>query len=135
MGRPRIFLADDHPDFLAIVGRLIETEFEVIQTFRDGQAIVDAAQALDADLLVVDISMPRLSGIDAVKRLRAAGCRAKVVFLTIHKDEDYVRSALATGALGYVFKDRLATDLVPALREALAEHRFVSCSTANDYAL
>jgi CheY-like chemotaxis protein len=64
LGRPRIFLADDHPDFLTIVGRLIETEFEVIQTFRDGQAIVDAVDALDADLLVVDISMPRLSGLD-----------------------------------------------------------------------
>lgn len=132
MGRPRIFLADDHPEFLATVGRLIESEFDVIRTFSDGQAIVDAADALDSDLLVVDISMPRLSGIDAVKRLRAAGCRAKVVFLTIHKDADYVRSALATGALGYVFKDRLATDLVPALHEALAEHQFVSPYATNE---
>jgi DNA-binding NarL/FixJ family response regulator len=128
--RARIFLADDHADFLAIVGRLIETEFDVIQTFKDGQAIVDAADTLDSDLLVMDISMPGLNGIEAAWQLRTAGCQARVVFLTVHKDQDYVRSALATGALGYVFKDRLALDLVPALREALAGRRFVSDSLA-----
>jgi DNA-binding NarL/FixJ family response regulator len=126
--RPRIFLADDHADFLAVVARLIEDEFDVIRTFQDGQAIVDAKDALDSDLLVMDISMPRLNGIEAARQLRAAGCRAKVVFLTVHKDQDYVRSAFATGAMGYVVKDRLAMDLVPALREALADHRFVSDS-------
>jgi DNA-binding NarL/FixJ family response regulator len=126
--RPRVFLADDHADFLAIVSRLLESEFDLIDTFQDGSAVVEAADALDSDLLVMDISMPGLNGIDAAQRLRAAGCRAKVVFLTVHKDPDYVRSALAAGALGYVFKDRLASDLVPALREALADHQFVSGS-------
>jgi DNA-binding NarL/FixJ family response regulator len=128
--RPRIFLADDHADFLAMVARLIESEFEVIQTFQDGQAIVDAADAINADLVVMDISMPRLNGIEAARQLKAAGCQAKVVFLTVHKDQDYVRTALATGALGYVVKDCLASDLVPALYEALADHRFVSTSVA-----
>ena len=130
MGRPRIFLADDHIDFLAMVSRLIESEFEVIQTFQDGQAIVDAAHALNTDLVVMDISMPRLNGIEAARQLKAAGCKAKVVFLTVHKDQDYVHTALAAGALGYVVKDRLASDLVPALHEALADHCFISSSVA-----
>ena len=130
MERPRIFLADDHADFLAMVQRLIESEFEIVQTFQDGQAIVDAADALNADLVVMDISMPRLSGIEAARQLKAAGCKAKVVFLTVHKDQDYMRSALSTGALGYVVKDRLAWDLVPALHEALADHLYVSSCVA-----
>ena len=126
MERPRIFLADDHAEFLAAVARLLEAEFDVIRTFKDGQEIVDAADMLDSDLVVMDVSMPRLNGIEATRQLRAAGCQAKIVFLTVHKDQDYVRSALAAGALGYVVKDRLALDLVPALRQALVDHRFVS---------
>lgn len=133
MERPRIFLADDHPEFLAMVSRLIETEFEVIETFQDGQAIVDAADTLNSDLVVMDISMPLLNGIEAARQLKAAGCKARVVFLSVHQDQDYVRSALATGALGYVVKERLASDLVPALREALADHLFVSSCIAQEY--
>ncbi len=132
MERPRIFLADDHPEFLAMVSRLIEAEFEVIETFQDGQAIVDAANTLNSDLVVMDISMPGINGIDAARQLNAAGCKAKVVFLSVHQDQDYVLSALATGALGYVVKDRLASDLIPALREALADHRFVSSCIAQE---
>jgi DNA-binding NarL/FixJ family response regulator len=124
--RPRIFLADDHADFLAVVIRLIESEFDVIQTFQDGQAIVDAADTWDFDLVLMDISMPGLNGTEAARQLKAAGCKAKVVFLTVHQDQDYVRSALATGALGYVVKDRMASDLLPALHEALADHHYIS---------
>jgi DNA-binding NarL/FixJ family response regulator len=130
--RPRIFLADDHAEFLALVVRLIEAEFEIVQTFPDGQAIVDAVDSLEDDLLVMDISMPKLNGLEAAQQLKAAGCKAKIVFLTVHKDRDYVRCALAAGALGYVVKDRMASDLVPALREALADHCFVSDSLAQE---
>lgn len=126
MDRARILLADDHAEFLALVVQLIESEFEVVQTFRNGRSIVDAAPKLDPDLIVLDISMPGLNGIEAAIQLQAAHCKAKVVFLTVHKDQDYLHSALSTGALGYVVKDRLASDLMPALHEALAGHRFVS---------
>jgi len=132
LARPRILLADDHPEFLALVVQFIETEFEVLRTFEDGQAIVDSAQGLDADLLLMDISMPGLSGIDAARRLRAAGCNSKVVFLTVHADRDYLQSALATGALGYVVKDRMATDLMPALKAAVAGRRYISPSLVCD---
>jgi DNA-binding NarL/FixJ family response regulator len=132
--RARILLADDHPEFLALAARLVESEFNVLKTFGNGQAIVDEFRELNPDLVVLDISMPGLNGIEAAQRLRAARCNAKIVFLTVHKDLDYVRSALATGALGYVAKDRLASDLIPAMREALAGRRFVSCSLAQEQA-
>ena len=132
MARPRILLADDHPEFLALVVQFVESEFEVLRKFEDGQAIVDSAQELDADLLLMDISMPGMSGIEAARQLTSADATAKVVFLTVHADQDYLRSALATGALGYVVKDRLATDLIPALRAAMAGRRFVSPPLAGD---
>ena len=128
MERPRILLADDHAEFLAVVARLIEPEFEVIQTFDNGQSLVDSVKTLAPDLVLLDITMPGLSGIDAARQLQAAGSRPKVVFLTVNADPDYLRSALAAGALGYVVKDRLATDLVTALKEAVAGRRFISPS-------
>lgn len=130
MDRARLLLADDHAEFLALTARFVESEFEVLKTFGDVQTLVDDAAIADADLLVLDISMPGLNGIDAALQLRAAGHKAKIVFLTVHEDPDFLRSALAAGALGYVVKRRLATDLIPALREALAGRRFVSGSVA-----
>lgn len=132
MDRPRILLADDHAGFVALVARLVETEFEVVQTFADGQAIVDGARTIAADVLLLDITMPGMSGIEAARQLRNAGSSAKIVFLTVHADQDYLRSALAAGALGYVVKDRLATDLIPALWAAMAGRQFVSPSLASD---
>jgi len=129
--RARIILADDHAEFLALIVGLVESEFEVLKTYGDGQTLVDGAATLDADLIVVDISMPGLCGIDAAMQLKAAGHKAKIVFLTVHEDPDFLRSALATGALGYVVKRRLASDLLPALREALAGRRFISRSVAS----
>jgi DNA-binding NarL/FixJ family response regulator len=126
--RARILIADDHAEFLAMVVQLIEseTDLSVVKTFNNGQAIVDEANTVDHDLLILDISMPGLSGIDAALKLKASDRQAKIVFLTVHKDQDYLRAALATGALGYIVKDRLATDLVPGLREVIAGRKFVS---------
>ena len=132
MDRPRILLADDHAEFAALVARLVEGEFDVLQTFAEGQAIVDGARTAGADLLLLDITMPGISGIEAARQIRVADPAAKVVFLTVHADHDYLRSALAVGAVGYVLKNRLATDLIPALRAAMAGRRFVSPSLASD---
>jgi DNA-binding NarL/FixJ family response regulator len=130
--RARILIADDHAEFLAIAEQLIDSEedLEVVKTFTNGQDIVDEASILHPDLFVLDISMPGLSGIDAANQLRAIDQDAKIVFLTVHNDPDYLHAALATGALGYVVKNRLATDLVPGLRQALAGRRFVSRAAA-----
>jgi DNA-binding NarL/FixJ family response regulator len=134
LDRLRILLADDHPDFLAVAARLLESEFEVIQTVGDGLALIDEAARLEPDAVVLDISMPGLNGIEAVRHLKAAGSRAKVVFLTVHADEDYVRAALAAGSQGYVVKSRIASDLLLALREALAGREFVSPSISQERA-
>ena len=128
MNRVSVLLADDHQDFLAVAVRLLAPEFAVVKTVGDGRALLEEAAQLDPDVLVLDISMPVLNGIEAVRQLKAARCRAKVVFLTVHGDADYVRAALAAGAQGYVAKSRLASDLRLALREVLAGRSFVSPS-------
>ena len=126
MGRARVILADDHAEFLAAAAQLLEPEFEVIKTVSNGQAAVEEATRLEPDLLVLDIGMPALNGIEAARKLKADGSHAKIVFLTVHHDGDYVRAAQAASGLGYVVKPRLASDLKTALREALAGRSFVS---------
>ena len=128
MSRASVLLADDHEAFLEVEARLLGQEFDVVESVCDGRAAVEAAARLAPDVLVLDISMPFLDGIEAMRSLRAAGSRSKFVFLTVHGDEDYVRAALAAGAVGYVVKSRLASDLLPALREAMAGRRFISPS-------
>ena len=128
MDRATVLLADDHEDFLAIAARHLEPHFEVVKAVGDGQALVDQAARLEPDIVVLDISMPVINGIEAARRLKASGSAAGIVFLTMHADPDYVRAALAAGALGYVIKSRLASDLLPSIREALAGRSFVSPS-------
>ena len=126
----RILLADDHADFLAVVVRLLEAEYEVVKTVSDGQAVVDEAASLRPDLIVLDISMPVLNGIAAVQRLRDDGYagRIDVALHAVHADVDFVRAGMAAGAQGFVVKNRLASDLsLPALaRGLLAGRSYVS---------
>lgn len=129
MDRTRIILADDHADFRACAAGILEPEFELVASVGDGQALIQAADEHDPDLLLVDISMPVVDGFEAVRLLKSAGSRAKVVFVSVHQDQDFVRTAFDLGADGYVLKSRLASDLIPALREALAGRKFVSASS------
>jgi DNA-binding NarL/FixJ family response regulator len=126
--RISVLLADDHAEFRAATARLLGSEYHVVAAVGDGQAVLDEAARLEPDVLVLDISMPALSGIDVARRQKAAGSSAKVVFLTVHEDPDSVRAAFAAGAQGYVVKCRLVSDLPLALREALAGRSFVSPS-------
>jgi DNA-binding NarL/FixJ family response regulator len=128
LNRPRVLLADDEPDFLAVSTRLLEPEFEILETLADGQRVLEEAPRLKPDVVVLDISMPLLNGIDAARQLRLAGCRAKIVFLTVHRDPDYVEAGFAAGAKGYVLKSRLVSDLRSALRDVLDGRSFVSPS-------
>ena len=122
----RILLADDHKAMLERVKGLLDPEFDVVGTVDNGQALVDAARELDPNILVVDISMPVLNGIDAVRQIKESGSTAKVIFLTVHEDPDLVPVCFEVGALGFVIKSRLASDLIPAIQFALTNHTFVS---------
>lgn len=126
MNKVRILLADDHPQFLEMVERLLGPTFEIVGMVGDGHALFEAGLNLKPDVIVTDISMPVMNGIEAVDELRKANCTSKVIFLTVHSDPDFVRECLAIGALGYIFKPRVAIDLVAAIREALVGHLFIS---------
>jgi len=126
LNKIRVLLADDHPGFPEIAEHFLEPEFEVVSKVVDGQALVDEAIRLKPDVVVTDISMPVLNGIEAADRLIESGSKSRIVFLTVHTDPDFIRRCLSAGALGYVVKSRIATDLVPAIRQALAGHIFIS---------
>jgi DNA-binding NarL/FixJ family response regulator len=122
----RILLADDHPLLLKEAVSLLEPTFEVVGRVGDGKSLFESAMKLQPDVIVTDISMPILNGIEAANRLKVSGCRSKIVFLTVHSDPEFVRACQATSALGYVVKSQMAIDLVPAIREALAGRIFIS---------
>src|SRR6266436_4469815 len=126
LGKARILLADDHLPFLKMVEYLLLPSCEIIGCVPDGQSLFDVARDLKPDVIVTDIPMPILSGIEASKQLSEAGCTAKIIFLTVHSDADFVQACLASGAAGYVLKSRMMSDLLPALQEALAGRIFIS---------
>jgi DNA-binding NarL/FixJ family response regulator len=128
----RILLADDHPHFPEIEERLLEPEFTIIGKVGNGQALFEEAMRLKADVIVTDISMPILNGIEAATRLKESGCDSRIVFLTVHSDAEFVRRCLSAGAFGYVAKSRILSDLVPAIHEALAGNIFVSRELPHD---
>jgi DNA-binding NarL/FixJ family response regulator len=104
----------------------------VVGAVADGAALLIAAARLDPAVIVLDITMPQLDGLKAARELRRTHPRARLVFLTVHDDADFARAALAAGALGYVVKARLASDLLTAVRAALANHRFISPTVSLD---
>jgi DNA-binding NarL/FixJ family response regulator len=124
--KARILLADDHPRFPEMAQRLLESEFEVVAMVGNGQALLEEAMRLKPDVIVTDISMPILNGIEAADQLKESRSESRIVFLTVHFDADFVRRCLSTGAFGYVLKSRIASELIPAIREALGGNIFVS---------
>src|SRR5580692_10804781 len=102
---------------LKVVARLLEDGFNVIATVAHGERVIEATVHLAPDLLVLDISMAVLNGLEAAICLKNSGSRSKVIFLAVNEDPVIVEVALLVGALGYVLKKRLATDLIPAIRQ------------------
>jgi DNA-binding NarL/FixJ family response regulator len=132
MKRPRVLLADDHRVVAEGLRSLLEPHFEVLGIVADGRELVAAAKTLDPDVVVLDISMPSLNGIDAARQLRAANSRAKVVFLTMHREVTYAARALEAGASGFVLKHSAASELVTAIRESLKGGTYVTPQIAGE---
>lgn len=126
MSRPRLLLADDHTLLLEGIRLMLEPEFELAGSVEDGQALLAAAEKLKPDVILLDISMPVLNGIDAARQLRKIVPSSKLIFLTMHGDADYVTEAFRVGASGYLLKRSAASELVTAIREVLKGHHYVS---------
>jgi len=126
----RIFLADDNKALLAELCHELEGEFEIVGTATNGQDAVDAVLRLDPDVIVLDISMPLLNGIQASLLIRERHPGSKILFLTIHENGEYITAAFSTGATGYVTKRRLAADLVRAIQEVSQGHVFCFAFTS-----
>ena len=128
MSKIRILLADDNSAILEQVTRVLEEHYDIVAAEKDGHAVVGECLRLKPDVIVLDISMGDVSGIQLARQLRDCGCYAKVIFLSVHEDYDFVNAAIGTGALAYVVKSHLSTDLITAVKAVLANKFFVSSS-------
>lgn len=124
--RPRILLADDHTLVLEGLCRLLEDHSELVGAVEDGHAVVDAAERLRPDIILLDISMPGLNGMEAARILRTRVPDAKIIFLTMHADPTYAREAFRAGASGYLLKRSAASELAKAIEVVLSGRPYVS---------
>jgi DNA-binding NarL/FixJ family response regulator len=118
MKRTTVLLADDHAIVVEGLRRVLEPEFDVVGTVADGHALVESAETLRPDVIVVDVSMPLLNGIEATRQIRATNQQTKIVFLSMHPDVVYVSEALQAGGSAYVLKSSAGIEIVTAIREA-----------------
>jgi len=128
----RVLLVDDNEAMLARATAALKYCCQVVGSVNDSRRAIEAALELKPDVIVLDISMPWMSGLEVATRLRQAGSTAAVVFLTVHDEEDIILAARAAGAIGYVVKPRLGSDLTVAVQEARAGRPFVSPLQATD---
>lgn len=126
MSRIRVLIADDHALMLDGLRRLLESEYEVVGSASNGRDLVAAAEELQPDLILLDISMPIMNGLEAAKLLKQNECKARLVFLTMHRDPEYVKEALRIGALGYVLKHAAGMELAGALRDVMRGQLYLS---------
>jgi DNA-binding NarL/FixJ family response regulator len=120
MPRTRVLLADDHPPLLAAIRRLLAAEFEIVGEASDGVEAVRLAKALQPEVVVIDLAMPRMGGIEAIREMRADGSASAIVALTVLSDQAVQAATFEAGARGYVLKSQAGSDLIPAIRAALA---------------
>jgi DNA-binding NarL/FixJ family response regulator len=125
-------MADDHTMVIEGLRHILESEFDLVGTVGDGRALLDASNRLHPDVIVADISMPMLNGIDAVRQIKKNDPQTKVVFLTMHSDVTYARDAFEAGASGYVLKHSAPDELVTAIYEALKGRTYVTPMIAGD---
>ena len=119
MARVRILLADDHTLFCNLLRDLLEPEYEVVGSVSDGRELLKAADSLCPDVVLVDIGMPSLNGLDAGRRLKQANPRVKLIYLTMNNNIEYAREALQAGASAFILKNSKSSELLHAIRDAL----------------
>lgn len=124
--RRRLVLADDDPKILDMVGSLLGSHYDIVGRASDGQTLVDTVLRLSPDVAVVDISMPRLSGIEATRTIRASGGIVKIVILSVYDDSAYVEAAFDAGAHGYVLKLAAENELIPAIEAVATNGSYLS---------
>ncbi len=126
LNRIRVLLADDNKAMLSRITKLLTANCDVVGEMSDGRQALKAVKELKPDILVLDISMPVMDGIETAQRLRQANSKTRIVFLSVHDDSEFVRTAMDTGAMGYVIKPRMVSDLSVAINEVYAGRTFVS---------
>jgi DNA-binding NarL/FixJ family response regulator len=126
MKRIRILLADDHTLFCSLLRDLLEPEYEVVGSVSDGQELLKTALSLRPDVVLADIGMPSLNGLDAGRRLKQANPRVKLIYLTMNNNVEYAREALQAGASAFVLKNALSSELLQAIRDALRGVSYVA---------
>ena len=126
VNKPRLLIADDHKIFVEGLKRLLDADFDIAGVVENGRELVAAAEKLRPDLIVADISMPMLNGIEAVRQIKKARPEIKVVFLTMHPDVAYAASAIKAGGTGYVLKHSAPDELITAIREGLKGRTYVT---------
>jgi len=134
MKRTTILLADDHKMFAQGLQALLEDEFELVGTVENGQALVDAAGQFNPDVIVVDISMPMMNGLDAIRKLKEQGMTSRVIFLTMHADDRLLAEAFRCGGSGYVLKQSAGEELILAIKQVLDGHKYVTPLLAKEWA-
>lgn len=132
MGKTSVLLADDHRIVLEGLKGLLGDEFEVVGTVENGRALVEQAAKLRPAVIVADISMPQLNGLEAARQIKKANKHVKIVFLTMHPDATYAADAFEAGASGFVLKHAAPSELVTAIREAMKGRTYVTPLVAGD---
>ncbi len=123
--RLRVLLADDSPAILEAVKSLLQEDFQIVGMLEQSSAVLREVPELNPDVLILDVSMEDLNGFEITRRLREQNCPAKIIFLTVYEDLDFIRAALDAGASGYVFKSRMNTDLRTAINTVHAGRVFI----------
>ena len=126
MSRPRILLADEHVLIQEGLRRMLEPQHNIVDAVSDGRALVDAALRLKPDLIILDVTMPLLSGIEAARQIRKRLPRVRLLFLTVHANPAYLREALSAGATGYILKSSTREQILDAVKTVLAGQRYLS---------
>ena len=121
----RVIIGDDNPAMLEAVKNILQRDFEVIAALDQASTVVPAVLQLSPDIVVLDISMGELNGFEITRQLKSDRCSAKIIFLTVHEELEFVREAFNAGASGYVFKSRMNTDLRKAIRVVESDKVFI----------